>query len=226
MHPILDKLSERILHYAKGALTQANQHAVYFDPGNEHWDFISVTNAAHAGELFLKAIIAKEHPLLIFRDLFALDSGSDEMDLEELITRGKTHDFDKLPKVLWAVTGERIPNAKSYSQIRVLRNAIQHFCPAETEDFTGASLEFIYSNIDPLIFKHFGLFAINFHEDHTVGYDYVVSVLLSREIKFSIPEDFSITEIDIKEYIAGASPGYISWFTDELQRVGKANLLR
>lgn len=73
MNPVLTEIPARILHLAFGALSQANMHAVFSDPGNEHWDFISVTNTAHAGELFLKAIIAKEHPLLIFKDLFSLD---------------------------------------------------------------------------------------------------------------------------------------------------------
>ena len=72
MDTALKEIPDRILTLALGALSQANMHAVFADPGNEHWDFISVTNTAHAGELFLKAIIAKEHPLLIFRDIFNL----------------------------------------------------------------------------------------------------------------------------------------------------------
>jgi hypothetical protein len=72
MHSALKQIPSRILRLAKGALAQANTHAVFMDPGNEHWDFMSVLNTAHAGELFLKAMIAKEHPLLIFRDILAL----------------------------------------------------------------------------------------------------------------------------------------------------------
>jgi hypothetical protein len=73
MHKALKDIPERILNVAIGALIQANQHAVYYDPGMDHWTEMSILNAATAGELFLKAIIAKEHPLLIFRDLFQLD---------------------------------------------------------------------------------------------------------------------------------------------------------
>jgi len=59
------------------------------DPGNEHWDVISVLNAAHAGELFLKAIIAKEHPLLIFKDIFNLDDNQSEaLGLRGLLQKG------------------------------------------------------------------------------------------------------------------------------------------
>jgi hypothetical protein len=107
---ILGQIPGRILTLATGALTQANTHAVFFDPGKEHWDFISITNTAHAGELFLKAIIAKEHPLLIFRDLFNLDDNrTNTLDLVNLIKKGRTHDFERLPQVLWVATGRRWP---------------------------------------------------------------------------------------------------------------------
>ncbi|WP_028055134.1 hypothetical protein [Sinorhizobium medicae] len=80
--------SFRILDLAKGALAQANMHSTFADPGNEHWDFICVLNTAHAGELFLKASIAKEHPLLIFKDLFGFNDGqATEIDLENLIKK-------------------------------------------------------------------------------------------------------------------------------------------
>src|SRR5229473_2835856 len=100
MNPALKQIPQRILHLARGALSQANTHAVYLDPGNEHWEYMSVLNTAHAGELFLKAIIAREHPLLIFKDLFSLDdSGNGLLDISSLIQRGRTHDFEKLPQV-------------------------------------------------------------------------------------------------------------------------------
>jgi hypothetical protein len=68
-------------------------------------------NAATAGELFLKAIISKEHPLLIFRDLFQLDDPTnDDLRLEHLIQKGRTYDFEQLPKLLWVSTGERLPD--------------------------------------------------------------------------------------------------------------------
>ena len=54
MDAALKEIPKRILALAVGALSQANTHAVFADPGNEHWDFISITNTAHAGELFLR----------------------------------------------------------------------------------------------------------------------------------------------------------------------------
>lgn len=228
MNPALEKIPGRILDLAIGALTQANHHAVFSDPGNEHWDFISVINAAHAGELFLKAIIAKEHPLLIFKDLFNLDDNqSDLLDVEKLIEKGRTHDLEKLPQVLWAVTGIRVPNMGCFERLRRARNAVQHFCAPSKQDFRALSLEFIYTIIDPLILDQFGLYAIEYHEDHNVGYDYVVGQIISRQLKFSVPDDFHVTEIDIaRECVDQSDESYKTWLRSELKRVDKESLYR
>jgi len=226
MDTVLKEIPDRILALACGALSQANMHAVFADPGNEHWDYISIINTAHAGELFLKAIIAKEHPLLIFKDIFGLDDNrADSLELVNLIRRGKTHDFEKLPQVFWVTTGQRIPNPDCFERLRRVRNAIQHFCAPEGEDFRALSIEFIYTIIDPLILEHFGLFAIKYHEDHSVGYDYVVGSLLRREMKFSIPDDFEIGEIRLSEELHNAKKAYRDWIAGELHRIGRRDLL-
>jgi len=209
MHEILRKIPDRILETATGALTQANQHAVYYDPGMDHWGYIAILNAALAGELFMKAVIAKEHPLLIFRDFFHLDDpGNQDMDFKQIIERGKTYNFEHLPKLLWVATGERLPDMVSFEKIRKTRNAIQHFCAPEDINFKRLSLEFIYNNIDPLIHKNFGLCAIEFHEDMGVNYDYVVDCLIENELFFSIPDNFRITEIDIHEKLSQTKAEY------------------
>lgn len=227
MDAVLKEIPDRILTLALGALSQANMHAAFADPGNEHWDFISITNTAHAGELFLKAIIAKEHPLLIFKEIFNLDDNrADLLDLVTLIKKGKTHDFDKLPQVLWAATGQRIPNPECFERLRRARNSIQHFCAPENEDFRALSLEFIYTIIDPLICEHFGLFAIEYHEDHSVGYDYLVRTLLRHQLKFSLPQDFTVGEIRIGDELEEAGETYRNWLIRELERIGRGDLLR
>jgi len=219
-------IPDRILDLATGALAQANMHAAFADPGSEHWPQMSILNAAHAGELFLKAIIASEHPLLIFKDLPTLDDKqADELDLQMLLKRGQTHDFAKLPQVLWATAGIRIPNADCYERLRLARNAIQHFCEPDEGDLRGLSLEFIYSIIDPLIAKQFKLHAIEFHEDHCVGYDYLVGTLLRREIRFSMPNDFDLDEIRIADEIENTSADYREWLTGALAAVGKEALI-
>lgn len=210
MHAGLKDIPDRILDMAVGALTQANQHAVYYDPGMDHWGHMSILNAALAGELFLKAIIAKEHPLLIFRDLFQLDDpGNHDLTIGHIIEKGKTYNFEHLPKLLWVSTGERLPDIDSFESLRRARNAVQHFCSASsTFDLRRLSLEFLYKNIDPLMNKHFGLCAIEYHEDPSVGYDYVVECLIRNELLFSIPDNFSITEIDLDDTLSVRSPEY------------------
>jgi hypothetical protein len=226
MHPALEEIPARILFLAKGALAQANMHAAYYHQYEEYKEFTSVLNTAHAGELFLKAIIAKEHPLLLFKDLFSLDDGkTDPLDIDRLIERGKTHDFEKLPQVLWAATGKRVPNMHCFERLRKARNAVQHFCPSDKVDFRQLSLEFIYTIIDPMIYREFGLCAIEFHEDHGISYDYVVQALLQSQLKFTVPNDFDVTEIGMKEHLSAASKGYISWVKQELKRVGRSDLI-
>lgn len=210
MHEGLKDIPQRIVSVAIGALTQANQHAVYYDPGMDHWEDMCIINAALAGELFLKAVVAKEHPLLIFRDLFQLDDPSNnDLTLEHIITKGRTYNFEHLPKLLWVSTGERLPDIDSFEKLRKARNAIQHFCsPSDTVDLRSLALAFLYKNIDPLIKKHFNLFAIEYHEDTSVGYDYVIECLVRHELLFSVPKAFSVGEIDFDELLSKASEPY------------------
>jgi hypothetical protein len=223
---LLGEIPLRILGLARASLMQANMHAGFMDPGNEHWPLMSVLNAAHAGELAIKAIIATEHPLLIFKDIPGLDDNSvANLDLPTLLKRGRTHDFEKLPQVLWATTGIRIPDPECYERLRKTRNAIQHFCPPEDEDPSAIALEFIYRIIDPLIRDRFGLYAIEHHEDHYIGYDYLVGTLLRSGVRFSLPEDFDLREINARTEIAHSGNAYKSWFRRELRRIGKESLL-
>ena len=127
--------------------------------------------------------------------------------------KGRTHDFGKLRKVLWAATGEKIPHPETYQRMQETRNAVQHFCVDENDgSFRRLSLEFIYNVIDPLIYKHFDLYAIEFHEDHCIGYDYVVGCLLRHEIKFTMPPDYRVGEIDPEHEMRDASVEYRHWY--------------
>jgi len=222
----VDQIPNRILELAIAALHQANTHAVYMDPGTEHWSLMSVLNAAHAGELFMKAIIATVHPLLVFRNVDSNAIPSAEAEINALLTNGMTHNFERLPAILLQSAGIAVPNPTLFERLRKARNSIQHFCPPEgNEDLSGLSLEFIYTIIDPLIHSKFGLFAIEYHEDASVSYDYVVGTLLSRQICFSVPDDFAVTEVDLEDEIDGAPETYKEWFRSELRRIGKENLI-
>jgi hypothetical protein len=49
---------------------------------------------------------------------------------------------------------------------------------------------------------------VEYHEDMSVGYDYVVECVIRNELFFSIPGDFKITEIDLDEALSGTSTKY------------------
>ena len=231
-HAVYSEIVSGLIENAKTALAVANMHAAFFDPGLEHRGNLSILSAAHAGELFIKAIIAQEHPLLIFKNIFEFDDkSSDEIDIDLLIRKAKTHDFHNLPKVLWSTKKERLPNPENFEQVRLARNAVQHFFhPDGLEDLgfpmKNLSLEFIYKNIDPIIHQNFGLFAIDFHEDTSVGYDYLVSCVAGSHLRFSVPDDFDLTEISLSAVTAEAPSEYKDWLRGELQRIEREDLLQ
>ena len=70
MHESLTSIPDRILDLGLISLKQAVTRSALFHLNNAEADQISILNAAHAGELIIKAIIAHEHPLLLFKNLF------------------------------------------------------------------------------------------------------------------------------------------------------------
>lgn len=207
----LSRIPARIFDLTLTSLRQANASLSGFSRHNPGGPILGVLQAAHAGELLIKALIAKEHPLLIFKNLHEISEGGiDEFDVETLLTKGKTHDFSRLPNVYFAVRGVKIPDSKSFQEIGKIRNQIQHFVEPENLDFQEIALNFIFKNIDPLLFENYALCAIDFIDDET--YDYLVKILIESETKFHIPKDFETTEIDLDLELQGASKDYIDWF--------------
>ncbi|TNH37641.1 hypothetical protein [Paracoccus haeundaensis] len=114
-----------------------------------------------------------------------------------------------LPSVLWATAGIKVPDINSYRRIAALRNQVQHFVDDRDGDVQFDCLNFIYSNIDPLLSKHFGIVACEFHEDEFN--DYVIGCLLNKQIKFTVPRDVVLHEIDPHQYLQDSSKDYKSW---------------
>lgn len=199
-------------------------HSAFMDAEVRYTPELGILNAAHAAELVIKAIISRVHPLLIFKDIFSLDDkGEIYPDIDVFIERGKTHDFEKLPQVLWIATGQRIPNLSSFEQVRKIRNAIQHFCSPEGPNLWLVALTLIYTNIDPLLKSNFGVYAIENHNDSF--YDHLVASIVRYQIKFSIPDNFDLTEVNLRELLHGSKPSYREWLTSEMKRIGRLDLL-
>lgn len=214
MHKSLVGIPDRILGLATDALRRANTDAVYFDRGLEYRRSLAPLSAAHAGELLLKALIAREHPLLLFKNI-GEKATSDDIDLDWLLKYGRTHDFSRLPSVLWATSGIEIPDIDSFRRIAELRNQVQHFVDDRASDVQYECLKFLYSNVDPLLRDHFGLAACQFHDDDFD--DYVVGALLSYQIRFTIPEILDFTEIDPCLRLEEASGEYRQWAIEAMK---------
>ncbi|HTK35590.1 MAG TPA: hypothetical protein VL358_09950 [Caulobacteraceae bacterium] len=204
MDPHLEGVAEHMKGLGLGALAHANWHATTMSMENQWWSELSVLQAAHAGEILIKARIAVEHPLLIF-DQMPKASPAEALSLTHLVEAGRTFQFVDLPDRLWATTGIRLPDVERYRRFGRLRNAIQHFTVPPTVDVGEEALRFIYEVIDPFINECWGLFAIDITEEYD-SLMYAMEVLIHREIPFLVSkdalEDFSDVRITWTEISA------------------------
>jgi hypothetical protein len=189
MNPELKGIWEHMRDLGLGALAHANRHAAYTAMENRRWPDLAVLQAAHAAELLIKARIAQEHPLLIFDQLpKASQASAAWLDLPDLFKQGRTVQWSDLPDRLWAATGIVLPQRGAFETFGKLRNVIQHFAPAASDDPGGEALRFVFSVIDPLINQCWGLFAVDYDEDYE-PYVYFISALVGRKIPFLVSPD-------------------------------------
>ncbi len=178
MNNELNNVHENMLELGLSALAHANYHSAYYNIDNDKWDMLSVIQAAHAAEILFKARIAKEHPLLIFESLPKIST--QQLSIKQLTENGRTITWSDIPKVLWASSGIKIPNIDCFIRFGKLRNSIQHF---GLHSGSMNTLEFIFSVIDPFINECWGLYAVDFDEDHDSS-EYLPATLLRNEILF------------------------------------------
>ena len=125
---------------------------------------LSVTHAAHAAEIILKARIAEEHPLLIFKKLPSQLSTSKELTVNELFAYAKSYLYVELPDLLWATTGIRIEKIEEFKAFGKLRNQITHFA-VPAVDLPTETMKFAITVLDPIVEKFWGKSAIPYAED-------------------------------------------------------------
>jgi hypothetical protein len=170
---------------ATGVLAMANYTAhIYNSVGFGKWLEFSVIHAAHAVELLLKARIAEEHPMLIFKHP---PKKLHAPDLEDLLN-SRTIDYQDLPHLYSTTTGMSFPNLEEFNKLGALRNRIQHFLPPPDVDFGGAALIGIYTVADPILNACWGDYAVDYNEDDP-PYDYLVETLINRRISFLVSSD-------------------------------------
>jgi len=188
VNPALKGIWKHIRDLGLGALAHAHHHAMYAAIENARWPELSVLQAGHAAELLVKARIAQEHPLLIFEQLpRATQAFGSRLELQDLFKQGRTFQWVDLPDRLWAATGVSIPNRCVYESFGRLRNTIQHFASVPEQDAGEETLRFVFSVIDPFINQCWRLFAIDYEEDLSEPYVYLVQALVRREILFLVP---------------------------------------
>lgn len=167
---------------------------------SEKWDELSVLLTAHAAEILFKAKIVQEHPLLIFEKY--PKPKDDEISLTNLFDEGHTIEWNTLPNMLWATVNCKLTKSQKEQFIKFgnLRNGIQHFgaVPKGT-DGNGisylAAVKFIYSVLDPLLYKWWRIYTIDFSqdynencdiEDNKLYWEYIKNYVVRYEIDFHV----------------------------------------
>lgn len=210
MHEELVGVAEHMKGLGLAALAHALQHTLFADvTSNPYINDLAVLQSAHAAEILIKARIAEQHPLLIFKDIpKSTQVSGDKLNLNALLESGKTLQYNELPEILWATTGYKIKNNNQYQKFGKLRNAIQHFTSPQDRDLMQETLEFVFGVIDPIIYDFWKLYAIDYFEQAD-AHNHIFIVLLKANISFLIPQAYKeVVEKDrmfLKNIIQGVS---------------------
>jgi hypothetical protein len=187
MHPELDDVANHMIKIGLGVLSQAQKNIFYCDYTALNGGVFGVLQAAHAAEIIIKACIAQQHPLLIFSSLpKSSNVNGTLLDMNSLISSGKTIDYNDLPEKLWSTTGYKIQELNLYNSFGKLRNTIQHFA-VPSRDLNREAGEFIYRVIDPLIGHFWSLYAVEYCDSEELEYS-LLPTLVSYGISFRYPE--------------------------------------
>lgn len=163
------QISEHMLHLGKYLLGHGLEHTVLTN-GHPYWSAMGVLHIVQSAETLIKAAIAKEHPLLLITDLPKLSQiQEDTLTIGQLIERGKTVQYNKLPDLLWASTGFEIKELGSYQKMGEERNRIQHLVIPDT-DYPDLVVKFCIQVIDPILFEFWGE---HFLDDLVIDDDYI-----------------------------------------------------
>ena len=151
MNPETKQVSQHMKEFGLHILGRAIYDATFNEMMRPFAHMLSVVHAAHGAEILIKARIAEEHPLLIFKSYPKSNTTKDVLSIKELFKYGRTLMYSELPEVLWATTGYRIKELDRYLKFGDLRNTIVHFsvdpdCEASTE-----TLKFALEVLDHIV---------------------------------------------------------------------------
>jgi hypothetical protein len=194
MDAALSNVAENMLSLGRATLAHAIDMLAFCDSAArynrvEQRDSIAVLTAAHAAEILVKSRIAQEHPLLIFKEIPKRSRGSeDSLTLSQLMEDGRTLMFSELPDRLWAVRGYNLLNQETYQSFGKLRNTIQHFGRPD-RDLTDETIKFIFTVIQPFLWEHWNLLAIE-HFDDPDGHEYVIKFVSQFPVSVQLRESW------------------------------------
>jgi hypothetical protein len=213
MTPELRDVWENIRDLGLGAMQHALRLSFYATPENPSWSALSVLSAAHSAELLIKARIAQEHPLLIFETTPKARDGV-LLDFALIAAEGRTFQYSDLPGRLWAATGIRLANEKTYRDFGRLRNTIQHFAEPN-DDLSLRTKQFVFEVVDPFIGEQWGLFAIDYNEESGDHFEHIFESLVEHDLRPRLSPD-AIEAWKNEVVPTDAPPGYREWFGAEI----------
>jgi len=209
---------KEMIFLGEESLRHANYLANFYNMGySSSWDVLSVLQAAHAMEIFIKARIAKEHPLLLLDKYPKENSNGDLLSYEDLMEKSTTIQYKDLPSRLWAATGMKLKNLDNYREFGTVRNQIQHLGTPKNIDFSNLTNSFVHEVIHPFIHECWGLYAIDYTEDDYY-YESTISHLITQRIKVVIsPSSFKKISLDKQAILTlKSNDDYSSWFQNEM----------
>lgn len=200
-----------MIELGAGSLAHANFLAHFDDMSNPMWSQLGVLQAAHACEIFLKARLAQEHPLLIFESLpkstaDCVNKITGLLDFESLLEKGQTITYSELPEKVWAATGKKINDLKLYNDFGKLRNSIQHFA-SPNKDVSELTSHFIYEVIDPFINSEWDMCAMDFCDD-SGGYEFLIPTLARRNIYFNVSQSIDDGLVELSSLVEDGTNAY------------------
>ncbi|MBD1869832.1 hypothetical protein H6F95_21515 [Cyanobacteria bacterium FACHB-471] len=194
MDATLSNVAENMLFLGRATLAHAIDMLTFHNSAArynrvEQRDSIAVLTAAHAAEILVKSRIAQEHPLLIFKEIPKRSRASENsLTLSQLMEDGRTLMFSELPDRLWAVSGYDLPSQETYQSFGKLRNTIQHFGRPD-RNLTDETIKFIFTVIQPFLWEHWNLLAIE-HFDDPDGHEYVLEFVSKFPVNVQLRESW------------------------------------
>ncbi|MEG3835791.1 hypothetical protein QUA46_19915 [Microcoleus sp. MON2_D6] len=165
MNPETKQVSQHMKEFGLHILGRAIYDATFSEITRPFAHMLSVVHAAHGAEILIKARIAEEHPLLIFKSYPKSNTTKDVLSIKELFKYSRTLIYSELPEVLWATTGYRIKELDRYQKFGDLRNIIVHFSAAPDCEASTETLKFALEVLDYIVQDFWGESLIYYSQE-------------------------------------------------------------